>query len=797
MKRIYFFRTLLVSLLIISSLFFSEESFAQSKRSEQRTIKGSVLIDEHGFQGAVLTDGFSVVKTNRKGEFKISPHERARFITLTTPDGYKHTSSFYIPVDSQEFIFTVEPAGESSGHFVHYSDPEEYGYRDWIDRLREYIETNEPEFIVMSGDICYERGLKMHANEVTEDRMGCRLVYTLGNHDLLKGYTDPLGNDHGEQLFETLFGPVWYSFNVGGVHFVVLPMLFGDAKPSFSSADVYKWLEKDLEMMPKGMPVVMFAHTIPVNNDRFEFKADGVELDLKKYNLKGAFHGHYHLNSHYRTPEGVDIFCSNPPNKGGKDHTSSSFRRVWFNEAGNLESELIYNILDKHVVFNPFYSGDNVKVVATIYDSSSDALFVDASVGEEDVEFEKVDNNAFTWSATIDRKTFEAEEKVEVLTYFSDGEIVKNTIHLPEFYVNPVSPVRPEWVAAIPAPTAFAAPIVTDNLLLIAGIDDDKSEQCGVYALDKRTGDFVWFFPSEASIKNRMIYENGTLYFCDVLMNLYALDVAEFNLLWKRSYKGEKLQYIYSEGIAYDSGMIFLGRGDEFRAVDALTGEEIWRNSHWSGGVSGVVENIVTEGVVVTASYWKGRYGHDVKDGALLWSKTDTHNRYGDSSPVLMDDANLIWLNQTSIEIIDPKTGETIKSANPPLRFASRSKPLVTENMIFVGTSDDGIVAYDRETLEQRWNYKTQPALIYTVPYSKDFQMTVESSPILYGEFVIVAANDGYLYALDAATGQYRWRYNIGLPVVSDLVTDGESIWLVDLGGKIFKLGTQIGDGGF
>ena len=61
--------------------------------------------------------------------------------------------------------------------------------------------------------------------------MGIPVYYCLGNHDLLKG-------EYGEKMFEDLFGPVYYSFESGNIHFVVTPMLRGDHKPGFTKEDV-------------------------------------------------------------------------------------------------------------------------------------------------------------------------------------------------------------------------------------------------------------------------------------------------------------------------------------------------------------------------------------------------------------------------------------------------------------------------------------------------------------------------------------------------------------------------------
>lgn len=77
------------------------------------------------------------------------------------------------------------------------------------------------------------------------------------------------------------------------------------------------------------------------------------------------------------------------------------------------------------------------------------------------------------------------------------------------------------------------------------------------------------------------------------------------------------------------------------------------------------------------------------------------------------------------------------------------STPLITESEIIFGTAANGVIALDKQTLEEKWNFKTNPALIYTSPYSKPSSSTVETSPVLVGDTIFFGASDGILYALN------------------------------------------------
>ena len=48
------------------------------------------------------------------------------------------------------------------------------------------------------------------------ENMDCPVFYCIGNHDLVKG-------KYGEELFENIYGPVYYSFDAGRVHYIVTP----------------------------------------------------------------------------------------------------------------------------------------------------------------------------------------------------------------------------------------------------------------------------------------------------------------------------------------------------------------------------------------------------------------------------------------------------------------------------------------------------------------------------------------------------------------------------------------------
>ncbi len=76
---------------------------------------------------------------------------------------------------------------------------------------------------------------------------------------------------------------------------------------------------------------------------------------------------------------------------------------------------------------------------------------------------------------------------------------------------------------------------------------------------------------------------------------------------------------------------------------------------------------------------------------------------------------------------------------------ASVTSPVITNGVVYVGSSDGVVYALNAATGTKLWNYVTGS--------------TVSSSLAVVNGVVYVASNDGNLYALNAASGSKLWSY--------------------------------------
>lgn len=118
-----------------------------------------------------------------------------------------------------------------------------------MNNVRDYARNEQAAFIIHTGDICYEKGLKAHIKLMNTENMDCPVFYCIGNHDLVKG-------KYGEELFESIYGPVYYSFDAGNVHYIVTPMPGGDHAPGYTADDVCRWLKMIWRISAPELPLL-------------------------------------------------------------------------------------------------------------------------------------------------------------------------------------------------------------------------------------------------------------------------------------------------------------------------------------------------------------------------------------------------------------------------------------------------------------------------------------------------------------------------------------------------------------
>ncbi len=247
-------------------------------------IRGIVRGAGRGLGGVAVTDGLSVVDTDGDGRFELVSLSDRDFVSVSLPAGYDiplnptGTARFYEPISpnadgEMEVTFDLQRSDRDETEHTLLLLPDIQTQLPWemarfhAESVPDMVRTiqaqgDRPVFGMSCGDIMYDRLELYPEYERGVQRMGVPFFQVIGNHDLdQENRTD----EASTRTFSRHFGPRYYSFDRGAVHYVVLDDVFwhGQGYMGYLDADQLAWLEADLQRVEPGTPVIVSAH-IPV-----------------------------------------------------------------------------------------------------------------------------------------------------------------------------------------------------------------------------------------------------------------------------------------------------------------------------------------------------------------------------------------------------------------------------------------------------------------------------------------------------------------------------------------------------
>lgn len=780
---------------------------------------------ERVLSGVLVSDGLNVVKTVNDGSFVLPGHAKERFIFITTPSGYKtgHKHYYRIHNDQKLYDFGLQPYNsgikqDGSHKYVHITDTEISDVKnqdEWVGNVCDYVCHEQAAFIIHTGDLCYEKGLNSHSKLMNASRMGCPVFYCIGNHDLVKG-------NYGEELFESIYGPVYYSFDAGSTHYIVTPMLRGDHKPKYTKEDVYRWLKNDLAQIPQGKPIVIFSHDLVIDEGRFIYGINDVErINLHEHNLKAWVYGHWHINYIRKWGEAFSVSTS-PLDKGGIDHSTNAFRMMHVDKKGDFVSELRYTYLHKKIQITspikdqvPVLASGAVPLAVNVYSSATPVkevtytCLVGSKVLFSDKKLQQVTD--WCWNAEIPLTVEQKGKKItlKLKAYFNNGEMVEaksaftydatsaevkltgnweNLLENPQHVVASqlalLQPLQMAWVKNVGANIYMTSPLVHNGKIYIASVDENLKGEAHVYSLDGKTGELIWKYPVRNSIKNTIAIDKGVVLAQDAQGYLYAINAESGELSWEKQLPVNDLPSLV-EGLVTSNGVVYAGTGKGLCAIHIKDGKVIWQNKDWRSNMGATTTLSIGENTLIASSQWGALYAHDLKTGKLKWQANADGLRSRGASAAIHGD-RLYIISDKSLFIMTVENGEIIERKELPFRVDVTSTPLLTDKEIIFGSVNAGLIALDNKTFALKWNFNTNNALIFTSPYSRKPSATIETSPVLVGNTVYVGASDGTIYGLNKKNGRLVWKHEAGAPILGSIAVSGNALIAADFGGNVY-----------
>ncbi|WP_406861511.1 PQQ-binding-like beta-propeller repeat protein [Streptomyces sp. HUAS MG47] len=280
-----------------------------------------------------------------------------------------------------------------------------------------------------------------------------------------------------------------------------------------------------------------------------------------------------------------------------------------------------------------------------------------------------------------------------------------------------------------------------------------------------------WRFRMSNDVWGTPVVDGELLYVTS--FEVHALDTGS----GRRQFKTRDVAW----SMAVAQGRIHASDGPSLYALDAADGVERWR----TGTDAWVYSLKVDRGTLVTGTRGGGVQGWEASNGAKLWelSGAQTDFETPEAGPAVHGDTVYVWRN-ARLQALDARSGterwsypigDAASCGNVPVRVAPAEDGCV---YVAAGTR---VLSIDIAGGHVRWHFEA-PAVFLSPP-------AFVPGPAVTGGGVYLADYLGTVYALDATTGQDRWRIateqrQSGEPVLVDAgnvhVASGSALYTLD-----------------
>lgn len=337
--------------------------------------------------------------------------------------------------------------------------------------------------------------------------------------------------------------------------------------------------------------------------------------------------------------------------------------------------------------------------------------------------------------------------------------------------------------------TVEMSPAITDDLVIVGTAELEEENK--IYAFFKNNLSLKWednldkgkiCYSASPTIANGKVFitswggsglDNPYLNFITTSIGLkgnneiIVLDVETGNELWSK-----KLPASSFSSPAVHNNMVFVGcenmKGGSLFAFDENTGYEIWNESvGMIGRSSPVISNgnvfIIAKEMVEPLKWITKLVVVDEYTGAEKWNMT-------------LDDEIIGWQNMPK-DLIgylqELGLAEYLNSDLKMYNLLGAITPVVHNGVVFAGSTDGQIYAFDVETQKQKWN--TSLGISSNVP------VYMVASPVVADGLVYAVTWNGIIFALDETSGSVVWnnsvddvsRFDINIVLSSPIVADG------------------------
>ncbi len=158
--------------------------------------------------------------------------------------------------------------------------------------------------------------------------------------------------------------------------------------------------------------------------------------------------------------------------------------------------------------------------------------------------------------------------------------------------------------------------------------------------------------------------------------------------------------------------------------------------------------------------------------------------------PAVADSASMFRGNPQLTGVYDTQPAYSVDAVKFSFKTGGtiRSTPAVADGVLYFGSGDGNFYALDARTGQERWRFRTAGGIF--------------SSAAIAAGAAYFASRDGYLYALDVGTGKQRWKFPLGKDLgeghywdfyLSSPIVAGQNLYIGSGDGNVYALDARSG----
>ena len=388
--------------------------------TSEYNVKGTVECEGAPLKNVLVSDGENFATTDDRGAYSLASGKTLGYVFVILPRGYEAPTVNGRPEFWRSFA-NEDPAvveqcdfnlvrRENDNHIMvatadwhmadrlsdieQFSAPVAAGFRKFA------ASASVPVYGLALGDLTWDSFWYTNSwffpqwlNLVADSP--APLFTVIGNHDYDYKVSGPTASLDGSKAYRKYLGPIYYSMNIGKIHYIVLNNLLckndgtleGRLCEETVSQEQIEWLKKDLTFVDKTTPVVLAAHA-PFHRINYTrnrtwqvapvvTNAQEVLSLLSEWDEVYILGGHRHVHNHIDLSQQKFAYAKHKmiehtiPSLGGSLWGTRRFVSFDVNTDGMTPCYKVYEMNGDHISWYYKPIGEEVNFQFRVYDMNS------------------------------------------------------------------------------------------------------------------------------------------------------------------------------------------------------------------------------------------------------------------------------------------------------------------------------------------------------------------------------------------------------------------------------------------